>query len=251
MWFRLGYFSPDEFYETTVAKLVGEGCRWIDVGCGRDVFPCNQALSRALADRCGILIGVDPDDTLDKNPFVHQHVKSAIDEFRTDQTFDVVTLRMVAEHIQDPAAAVASLARLTKPGGKVVVYTVNRWTPLAILAKIIPHGLHHPIKRILWKTEQRDTFPVSYRMNTRKRLARLFNAGGFTELYFAYLDDCRTFGRFRTLHSCELALWQLVRAFGLKYPENCLLAVYERVDERQGIATEKRSDREFCNRSAS
>jgi SAM-dependent methyltransferase len=207
MWHRLGYFTPDDYYEATVSKMIGEGCAWIDVGCGRDLFPSNRMLSRELADRCVVLVGVDPDDTLDENPYVHERVKSTLDDFRINREFDVVTLRMVAEHIGDPAAAVASLARITRPGGKVIVFTVNQWTPVSVLAKLIPFRLHHPIKRRLWKTEEKDTFTVAYRMNTRKRLAQLFGAGGFIELYFAYLDDCRTFYRSKSLHTAELWLW--------------------------------------------
>src|SRR2546430_8828263 len=60
MRFRFNYFSPDDYYETIVAKLVYEGCLWLDVGCGRNIFPSNRSLARLLADRCGLLVGVDP-----------------------------------------------------------------------------------------------------------------------------------------------------------------------------------------------
>jgi len=30
LWFK--YFTPDDFYEVVVAKLVVKGCFWIDVG---------------------------------------------------------------------------------------------------------------------------------------------------------------------------------------------------------------------------
>jgi SAM-dependent methyltransferase len=229
-WRRFHYFNPDDVYETLVAKLVTAGCAWMDVGCGRGVFPNNRPLARLLADRCGVLVGVDPDPNLDENPFVHRRVRGTIDRMAWDHPFDVVTLRMVAEHITEPESAVAALARLTRPGGRVVVYTVNRWSPAAIAARVVPFGLHHGIKRFLWGTEERDTFPVAYRMNTRRRLARLFGARGFREVHFAYLDDCRSFGHFRRLHHLELRLWTLLKAVGLRYPETCLLGVYQRQD---------------------
>ena len=223
---RFGYFTPDEVYEAVVTRLIGPGGAWLDVGCGRDIFPSNQPLAQILANRCGLLVGVDPDDNIDDNPFVHARFKGRVDDFRTDQTFDVVTLRMVAEHIADPQSTVASLARLTRPGGYVVVYTVNRRTPVALAARLIPFGLHHSIKRVLWDTEKKDTFPVTYRMNTRRCLSRHLEAAGFEELYFSHLGDCRTFGRFRVPHYLELSLWHALRAVGLRYPENCLLGVY-------------------------
>jgi SAM-dependent methyltransferase len=226
---RFGHFTPDDYYEALVAQLVGDGCAWVDVGCGRDIFPNNRPLAARLAGRCETLVGVDPDDNLDENPLVKERAKTTIDHYRSDLTFDLVTLRMVAEHVTDPDAAVASLARLTRPGGRVVVYTVNRWSPVSLAAKAIPFGLHHAFKRALWKTEERDTFPVAYRMNTRGALRRAFGAHGFREAGFAYLDDCRTFGRFRVPHYLELSAWRALRALGLRYPENCLLGVYQRL----------------------
>jgi 2-polyprenyl-3-methyl-5-hydroxy-6-metoxy-1,4-benzoquinol methylase len=226
--FRAGYYTPDDVYEAMVARLVDAGCAWLDVGGGRDLFPSNRPLARALAGRCGVLVGVDPSDTIEENPFLHERVKAAIEDFRSPRTFDLVTLRMVAEHISDPEAAVASMARLVKPGGKVVVYTINRWSPVAVLAWITPFWVHHPLKSILWGTEEKDTFPVAYRMNTRRRLTGFFRANGFTERLFAYLDDCRTFHNVRVLNWLELSAWRLLKGFGLRYPENCLLGVYEK-----------------------
>jgi SAM-dependent methyltransferase len=226
--FRVGYYTPDDVYEALIDRLVTEGCAWLEVGGGHDLFPWNRPLARALADRCGVLVGVDPSDTIEENPFLHERVRAAIEDFQSPRTFDLVTLRMVAEHIADPESAVASLARLVKPGGKVVVYTVNHWSPLAVLAWVTPFWVHHPLKRLLWGTEEKDTFPVVYRMNTRKRLASLFHGHGFTEGLFAYLDDCATFHNVRGLNRLELATWRLLQGLGLRYPENCLLGVYEK-----------------------
>ncbi len=225
---RLGYFQPDEFYEAVLAQLVTPGCTWLDVGCGREVFPTNPVLTQRLADRCKLLVGVDEDATLEENLIVHRRVRTAIEEYTTDQAFDVVTLRMVAEHVTRPEPAAAALARLTRPGSKVVVYTVNQWAPAAVAARLVPFRWHHAVKSALWGTEEEDTFPVAYLMNTRRRLARLFRAHGFRECFFRYLDDCRSLGRWRPTLWAELSLRRLLRTFGIAYPENCLLGVYER-----------------------
>lgn len=225
---RFGYFTPDEVYESTVARVVHDHSSWLDLGCGRNVFPNNPGLARELAARCGCLVGVDPDPTIEENPYVHRRARTTIDDFRSDQAFDVVTLRMVAEHIEHPVATLEALARLTKPGGIVVVYTVNRWSPVSVISRVVPFGLHHAIKYLFWRTEEKDTFPVAYRMNTRRQLLRLFEGNGFREIGFSYLDDCRTFSRSRLMHRLELAAWRGLRALGLRYPENCLLGIYER-----------------------
>ena len=224
---RFDYYTPEEYYEAVVAKLVNQNSSWIDVGSGRNIF-LNTALAKRLAERCKLLVGLDPDPNLDSNLFVHKRVNCTIEEFRNDMQFDLVTLRMVAEHLTHPLEALEVLARITQMGGKVVVYTVNCWTPAALCAWMLPLHGRHAFKYLLWRTEERDTFPVAYRMNTRRALLRLFEAVGFKEVYFAYLDDCRVFARFRPMQLLELSLWRLLNRAGLHYPENCLLGVYER-----------------------
>lgn len=228
---RYGYFTPDEIYEAVIEKLATPGCSWLDVGCGRQVFPNNRRLAEVLADRCDLLVGVDPDATIEENEVVHQKARCTLEEFESDRTFDLITMRMVAEHVVEPERLVARLARLTAPGSRVVIYTVNRWSPVSLLSRVVPFWLHHPIKRWAWRTEEKDTFPVAYQMNTRRQLKRLFHASGFRELQFSYLDDCRTLARFAALLHAELSGRRLLRSVGLKYPENCLLGIYGRLGE--------------------
>jgi SAM-dependent methyltransferase len=225
---RFGFFTPDDYYEALVAHLVKPETAWLDVGSGRHVFPDNPPLARLLAARCCRLVGVDPSPNIEENPFVHERVRCKVEEYRPRGLFDLATLRMMAEHVTQPDAAVAALARMLRPGGKVVVLTVNSLSPVALLARLLPFQLHHRIKRLFWRTEERDSFPVAYQMNTRSQLNRLFAQAGFREHSFAYLDDCRIFHRFRLLSMMETSSWKALRAVGVPYPEQCLLAVYER-----------------------
>ena len=225
---NFGYFTPDEWYEAIVSKLVNEKTCWLDVGCGRSLFPDNPRLALRLSQQCQRLVGLDPDPTLQQNLYVHEKIQGTIDQYDDGRQFDLVTMRMVAEHVADPQAVVKGLLRLTRPGSWIVIYTIYRWSPVPMLTRLIPFSLHHPIKRLLWRTEAKDTFPVAYKMNTRESLRRLFVQQGFVEALFAYLDDCRTFARFRASHYMELMAQRWLHARGLHYPEVCLLAVYQR-----------------------
>lgn len=233
LWRRAGYFAPDDWYETTVAKLIFPGCKWMDVGCGRNVFPTNPSLAKELAARCAALVGVDPDETIYENPFVHERICSTVDNVRIDRKFDVITLRMVAEHITNPVAAVDSLARLCRPGGLIVICTPNSRSPVSIAARLAPHFLHAPLKGWFWGGDPKDTFPVVYLMNTHRRLSGWFERGGFREAAFAKLDDCRSLYRIWRLHRVEVALRGCCAALGMSYPENCLLGVYQRISENR------------------
>jgi 2-polyprenyl-6-hydroxyphenyl methylase/3-demethylubiquinone-9 3-methyltransferase len=70
--------------------------------------------------------------------------------------FDVVTCMEMLEHVPDPAAVMRALATLVKPGGDVIVSTLNR-NPLAFavaiigaeyIARALPRGTHEYLKFI-------------------------------------------------------------------------------------------------------
>jgi SAM-dependent methyltransferase len=226
---RFGYSSPDDWYEAAVAGLVTATTTWLDVGCGRNVFPSNRAAAKLLADRCRLLVGIDPSGNIHANDIVHERAQCVLEDYVTDRRFDLVTLRMVAEHITDPAGAVGALARLTSAGGRVVIYTVSKWSPATVVSAVTPFKFHVAAKRFLWGTDERDTFPTAYRMNTRRELRRLFAAGGFQEESFYHLDDCMSFGRFMWLSRLELLAWRTLRSVGLRYPEASILAVFRKL----------------------
>ena len=113
---RFRHYTPDDWYEAVVDKLVTPSTRWLEVGCGRNLFPSNAGLAQRLAERCDLLVGVDPDPTLEENPFVHEKVRQRIDEYRCDREYELVTLRMVAEHVSDPEALIETVKRLVAPG---------------------------------------------------------------------------------------------------------------------------------------
>ena len=57
---RFGYYTPSEWYQAVVHRLVGPNTDWLDVGCRRDVFHFNYPLAQKLAARCRHLTGLDP-----------------------------------------------------------------------------------------------------------------------------------------------------------------------------------------------
>lgn len=225
---RYGYYTPDDVYEALLAGLIVEGSRWLDAGCGRELFPNNRALAEVLARRCARLVGVDPDPTLQENPWVHEKVAGILDDYDGQGAFDVVTLRMVAEHVAAPAATVRSIHRALRSGGIAVIYTVFAGSPMPLLTRLAPMGLRHAVKSWLWGTAPKDTFPTCFRMNTRSVLQRLFAGVGMAEERFLRVDDCRTFARFKWLSEMELRLMAGCRSVGLPYPEHCLIGIYRK-----------------------
>lgn len=223
-----GYYSPADHYEALVTKLAVANTDWLDVGGGAALFPDNPALSRLLAERIQRLVVVDPSDNIESNPFPHERFKGLIEDYQTNDQFDLATFRMVAEHIADPSRAVQALSQLLRQHGMVVIFTVNRWSPGTIISDVVPFRLHHPVKKLFWGGDEEDTFPTVYKMNTRRQLRGLFENHGFRERYFSYLDDLSTFSGFKIPNYLELVVWRAMKGLRVGYPENCLLGVYEK-----------------------
>jgi SAM-dependent methyltransferase len=223
-----GYFTPDDHYEALVGRLLRNGSDWCDVGCGRNIFPENPELARQYSERCNFVFGIDPDDNVRENRFVHEYFQGLVEDCPTERQFDLVTLRMVAEHIEHPDPAMARVVSLLKPTGLAVVYTPYKWAPMSIAANLTPFGLHNPLKRLLWKSDARDTFPTQYKLNTRADVERHANAAGLEIAYFERLDDCRITNSYRWLNRAELSARKGLRKIGVPYPEACILSVLGR-----------------------
>jgi Methyltransferase domain len=226
--YRRGYVFADDYYECLVSNLVSQGSLWIDIGCGRDIFPSNLAGAKLLADRAELLVGVDPDPNVFENDLLDERFQGVIEDYQSDRMFDLVTMRMVAEHVVEAEACVAKLSDLTKSGGHVVIYTPWKWAPMSLAASVIPFAFHNRLKRLIWDSEEQDTFPTAYKMNTRKALQQLFATANFEETLFSYLDDCSVTARYLRLNSFEIFVRNMCLQIGLPYPEQCLLAVYRK-----------------------
>ncbi|MDP9096908.1 MAG: class I SAM-dependent methyltransferase, partial [Pseudomonadota bacterium] len=200
---QFGHVTPDDRYEYVVSQRVTPGVDWLDVGCGRHLFPHNMTLAERLAERCGSLTGIDPSKNVFENELLDARECCLLQDFKPGRRYDLVTLRMVVEHIEDPVSAAAALAALVRPGGHVIIYTVNRMSPVSLLSAATPTSLHIEVKRALWGGEDKDTFPTVYKMNTRRALAALFTAAGFVEERFEYLADTRVSNGFRWLNTLE------------------------------------------------
>jgi len=72
--------------------------------------------------------GVEPNPTVAKyarDQLGQDVTASTLENFQSDEPFDLVTVIQVLGHFVDPRAAVQALARLTKPGGLCLIETWN------------------------------------------------------------------------------------------------------------------------------
>lgn len=130
------------------------GKRVLDLGCGGGL------LCEAMAGRGADVTGVDTAAELIETATAHADSKQlAIDYVigsssdlleRGAAPFDVVACLEMLEHVADPAAVIDDCARLLRPGGDLVLSTLNR-TPAAwalaivgaeYITGLLPRGTH-------------------------------------------------------------------------------------------------------------
>lgn len=127
------------------------GLKILDIGCGGGLV-C-ESLARLGADVTGIdadavAIGVAREHAKASGLAI-AYLCGAAETL--EEQFDVVLALEIIEHVPDPAAFVASCARLVKPGGMVIFSTLNRTAKsfaLGIVAaeyilRWVPAGTHH------------------------------------------------------------------------------------------------------------
>ena len=139
--FRYRY-KPREMFWFRQLNQVGfkRGMKILDVGCGRGEF-----LDRLISQYGVKGWGVDLSDRSieeAKKKTIHQACFQVSDVTNlpfNDGEFNAVVCFDVLEHVADQQKAVLEMVRVTKPKGKVIVYTISarqKWTPNWWLEKI-------------------------------------------------------------------------------------------------------------------
>jgi 2-polyprenyl-6-hydroxyphenyl methylase / 3-demethylubiquinone-9 3-methyltransferase len=145
-------------YVQRIAPLAGR--QVCDVGCGGGIL--SESMARAGAQVIGIdlataVLDVAELHALEANVPVRYRAIAA-EDLATERpaAFDLVTCMEMLEHVPDPAATMAALRKLVKPGGDVIVSTLNR-NPRAFavailgaeyLTRVLPRGTHEYLKFI-------------------------------------------------------------------------------------------------------
>jgi 2-polyprenyl-6-hydroxyphenyl methylase/3-demethylubiquinone-9 3-methyltransferase len=140
------------------------GRRVLDVGCGGGL------LAESLAQAGASVSAIDLAPSMLEVARLHAHESglgidyqlASAEQYaaRRPEPFDVVTCMELIEHVPDPAALLAALSQLLRPGGDLFVSTINRNLRsflLAIVAAeylmgLVPRGTHE-YERLLRPSE--------------------------------------------------------------------------------------------------
>lgn len=128
----------------------------MDVGAGAG------ELGAAHDDRQARVWGVDPDKRVRQNRNVDVPVVGTLQQaVLPKEHFDLACSCFVFEHLAEPLDALNIICDCLKPGGKLLILTVNRYHYCCYLNQLLPAFL---TKRLVNRAEE-DIFPVYYRFN--------------------------------------------------------------------------------------
>jgi 2-polyprenyl-6-hydroxyphenyl methylase/3-demethylubiquinone-9 3-methyltransferase len=131
-----------------------KGARVLDIGCGGGL------LCETLQGLGAEVTGIDLAPAMLETARLHAAERGVAIDYRLAQaeamallepgSFAIVTCMEMVEHVPDPAAIVAAMAALVRPGGSVFISTLNR-TPKSFvqaivaaeyLFRLLPRGTH-------------------------------------------------------------------------------------------------------------
>ncbi|MBM4332170.1 MAG: methyltransferase domain-containing protein [Deltaproteobacteria bacterium] len=159
-----------------------ESDTWLDLGCGHQLLPpWRYREEKKLMQKCKVVAGLDADLNSLRN---HRTIKNRIRgdicviPFAND-SFDVITANMVFEHLQYPEIQLAEIYRVLKPRGRLIFHTPNIFGYTTIIARLMPNVIKARLAYLLENRKKEDVFPTYYKMNSKSRIEKLAQKGGF------------------------------------------------------------------------
>jgi 2-polyprenyl-3-methyl-5-hydroxy-6-metoxy-1,4-benzoquinol methylase len=129
-----------------LTRLLAPGARVLDLGCGRGV------ILGPLADRGFEVHGLEisAEAARGADPRAEIRIASSLSDAGYETAFfDEVVIWHVLEHVDDPRGTLEEVARILRPGGRLIVAVPNfssaqaRWTGAAWFHLDLPRHLYH------------------------------------------------------------------------------------------------------------
>lgn len=152
------YRNRWEIYDSILDKLITSDTVWLDIGCGKNEMVAD------FGRKAKIAAGIDVIDDKERVPasFIIADIRNI--PFSSGCA-DLITMRMVVEHLKKIPEDFSEIIRLLAPGGKLLVLTTNTLSPVIFLPRLLPFHLKRWIIRKIYGVDEREVFPTYHRFN--------------------------------------------------------------------------------------
>jgi ubiquinone/menaquinone biosynthesis C-methylase UbiE len=188
------------FVRAIIRKVKGQA-KVLDFGAGRGAYHHNQTSSTRdwlhdLRTSNAEVWAADIDEIVNTHPCSDHQVVLKLGESLPfeDNTFDVIVVDFVFEHLDYPSEISKELVRITKQGGWICSRTPNKWGYVALASRVIPNSLHKKfLSKAQPKREKEDVFPTVYHLNSPRDVRKHFS-GCNVQWYYHCGDPAYYFG---------------------------------------------------------
>jgi SAM-dependent methyltransferase len=241
------HWTPRLYPVTHVAALD----YWITTWVGTDAFPGGRGallefgsgetfhLSRLVGQRFATRYATDTDDVPEScwpSDVVFRRCLPETLPFPS-ASMDVIVVRSVLEHVENPAAVFNELSRVLKPHGLLFANVPNKWDYVSVVARFAGSRksawLQHTVR------PQWDDYPTFYRCNTRRSLTSFARAADLTVEVFRPLPSEPAYLRFfLPLYFLGAGYQFLISLFSIDALQPSFLAVLRKPGHRVPPATD-------------
>ncbi len=182
---RPGHKDSVALYAELVGRYISAQTRVLDAGCGRG------GIIEAYWNKVKQAVGLDADlASLREHRCLQQLVEGDLECLPFPSAcFDLILCSWLMEHLAAPDAVFAELARVLSPSGHLVLVTPNAWNYVTLVQRLIPSRFQEWLTRSIYGREEKDTFPLAYRANTKGSLDAKFGRVGLANEEFHFVGD--------------------------------------------------------------
>ena len=164
----------------------------LDAGCGR------TSPLIGFRDRIDRFVGADIHAPATPLPYLDEFATvdlCADDSSFPEGSFDLILSNFTVEHFADPEAALANLYRWLRPGGTLVITTVNRRHPFVNAYLVVPDGVRRRVQPLI-KATAADAHPLVGICNDPASVAGTLSGAGFEGIELETVGNlARAWGR--------------------------------------------------------